>query len=181
MTQRTEANPPTPNEKDSATVLVLLGGTISATYKHCNVQSQHGTTEQEFRRILALYFHGKSIRDWCKDLGIPDATDPMDHRTENWAPANVYTQRRRHTYTRPGRQKGNQPMKATKLTLREARKQISQILASGQTVAIAKPYHSVRGFIVGVPPHNPWSSKEKRKALKEAKARFINAWKAAQS
>jgi hypothetical protein len=67
-------------------------------------------------------------------------------------------------------------MKGTQLTLREARKQISQILAEGKTVTIARPYENVRGFIVGVPEHERWNPAAKRKALKEAKARFTAAW-----
>jgi len=27
--------------------------------------------EAEFRRILALYFQSKTLKDWCHDLGIP--------------------------------------------------------------------------------------------------------------
>jgi hypothetical protein len=62
------------------------------------------------------------------------------------------------------------------ITLREARKQISKILAAGQTVAIGKPYENVRGFIVGVPTHDRRNKSAKAKAFKEAKARFIAAW-----
>jgi hypothetical protein len=67
-------------------------------------------------------------------------------------------------------------MKGTKLTLREARKQISKILAEGKTVTIARPYQPIRGFIVGVPEYENWNAAEKKKALKEAKARFTAAW-----
>jgi hypothetical protein len=79
VTHRTEANPPTRIEKATMDTVTKLSQDISVSYHTNRVQEQHGTTEPEFRRILALYFHDKSIADWCRDLGIQDATDPADH------------------------------------------------------------------------------------------------------
>jgi len=78
MTHRTEANPPTPIEQATFDVLQSLSVAIIQAHKARNVESLQRMTEPQFRRILALYFHDKSIADWCRDLGIPDATDPHD-------------------------------------------------------------------------------------------------------
>lgn len=67
-------------------------------------------------------------------------------------------------------------MKGTQITLREARRTISKIIASGHTATIAKPYQEVRGFIVPIPTHDHWNTKAKRAAFKLARARFIKAW-----
>ena len=72
MTTRTEANPPTPIERATIDVVRSIDAHARLAYKEENVLSQRGTTEQEFRRILALYFHDKSLADWCHDLGIPN-------------------------------------------------------------------------------------------------------------
>jgi len=61
-------------------------------------------------------------------------------------------------------------------SVRQARASISKTLASGKTVAIGNQYRELRGFIVGVPPHNEHSRDERRKALKQAKASFTAAW-----
>ena len=63
-------------------------------------------------------------------------------------------------------------------SVREARRNISKILRSGETVSIGPEYGSVRGFIVGVPEHNAWNPSEKRAALKTARAAFLAAWTA---
>jgi hypothetical protein len=67
-------------------------------------------------------------------------------------------------------------MNTNRITVREARKNISKLLASGKTVAVGHHYGELRGFIVGVPEHGAWNHDEKRKALKHAKARFTEAW-----
>jgi hypothetical protein len=67
-------------------------------------------------------------------------------------------------------------VKGNQLTLRKARSSISQILASGQTATIARPYESVRGFIVGVPKHERWNAAAKKNALRAAKQSFLKAW-----
>lgn len=67
-------------------------------------------------------------------------------------------------------------MNANQMTLREARKRISQILASGDTVIVARPHEEVRGFLVGVKPHSRFVGTEKQKALAAAKKAFLKAW-----
>lgn len=64
----------------------------------------------------------------------------------------------------------------TRTSVREARAGLSRILASGETVAVGDPYRSLRGFIVGIPPHHGYRLDERRKALKHAKAKFAKAW-----
>ncbi len=78
MTERTDSNSMTPIEKATVRVLQELSKTVSMAYIAFEVGRQHGTTEPEFRRIIALYFHDKTITDWCHDLAIADATDPAD-------------------------------------------------------------------------------------------------------
>jgi hypothetical protein len=66
-----------------------------------------------------------------------------------------------------------------RITVRQARKEISLFLTTGKTVSIGDPiYGQVRGFIVGVPTHNHYNQTEKRKALRAAKAAFQAAWMA---
>ena len=62
-----------------------------------------------------------------------------------------------------------------RIPVREARKQISTILASGKTVAVGDKYGHVRGFIVGVPEHNHYNGPERRKALRAARTAFLAA------
>jgi hypothetical protein len=76
MTNRTEAYQPTAIEMATQRTLEMLTQAVTVTYKTQRVEQQQGTTEAEFRRILALYFFDKTIADWCHDLGIQDATDP---------------------------------------------------------------------------------------------------------
>ena len=78
MTHRTELNPQTPIENATNRVIKELNDTITSAYIAFHINSQHQTSETEYRRILALYFHDKSLMDWCHDLGIQDATDPAD-------------------------------------------------------------------------------------------------------
>jgi hypothetical protein len=78
MTHRTEANPPTPIERAIADILESIGRNAAHFQREHNVAKLQGIPEPEFRRILALYFHDKSLAEWCRDLGIPDATDPED-------------------------------------------------------------------------------------------------------
>lgn len=68
----------TPIEKASERVLQELSKIVTMAYVAFEVRRQHGTTEHEFRRILVLYFHDKTIADWSHDLAIEDATDPHD-------------------------------------------------------------------------------------------------------
>jgi len=63
-----------------------------------------------------------------------------------------------------------------RMSVREARANISTIMRSGKTVTIGHHYGKLRGFIVGVPEHKDWDNAEKRKALKAAKAAFTAAW-----
>jgi hypothetical protein len=79
VTKRTEANLPTPIEIATRNVLESIRHNAQHFYRENEVRRHHETTEIEFLRILALYFHDKSIADWCNDLDIPDATDPADH------------------------------------------------------------------------------------------------------
>jgi hypothetical protein len=67
-------------------------------------------------------------------------------------------------------------MNTNRITVREARRGISKILTSGQTIIIGKHYGELRGFVVPVPLHNSYDQKEKRKALKAAKAAFQAAF-----
>jgi len=78
MTSRTEANQPTPIERATRDVAQSIAHNAHHFYREHRVDLQHGTTEPEFKRILALYFHDRSLADWSQDLGIPDATDPHD-------------------------------------------------------------------------------------------------------
>jgi hypothetical protein len=55
-----------------------LDAAMTVHFRGERVSGQHGTTEREFRRILALYFHDKSISDWCANLGIPDLSEAAD-------------------------------------------------------------------------------------------------------
>jgi hypothetical protein len=63
-----------------------------------------------------------------------------------------------------------------RITIREARKTISRILTDAETVAIGDNYRTARGFIVGIPKHDPWNKVAKKKALSAAKAAFTEAW-----
>jgi hypothetical protein len=78
VTARTEANPPTPVELAAAAVTESMNAAATAHYAQHQVGLLQHIPEQAFRRILALYFHDKSLADWCRDLHIPDATDPHD-------------------------------------------------------------------------------------------------------
>jgi hypothetical protein len=75
MTQRTESAPPTPIERATQDTVESIRHNAAHFYREHNVASQHGTTEEGFRRILAGYFENKSFTDWCRDLGV---TDPHD-------------------------------------------------------------------------------------------------------
>jgi len=77
MTHRTEHHQPTPVENATRDVLAVLSAAITAQHQHHGI-ARMNIPEKEFRRILALYFHNKSIADWCHDLSIADATDPDD-------------------------------------------------------------------------------------------------------
>jgi hypothetical protein len=78
MTRRTEASPPTPIEQASAAVIESINAAITAHYCELQVGPKQRIPEQEFRRIIALYFTHKTLADWCRDLHIADATDPQD-------------------------------------------------------------------------------------------------------
>jgi hypothetical protein len=78
MTHRTESSPPTPIEQATATLLQELSANISQAMLRFDIHRTQHIDEKSFRRILALCFHDKSLADWCRDLGIPDATDPAD-------------------------------------------------------------------------------------------------------
>jgi hypothetical protein len=67
-------------------------------------------------------------------------------------------------------------MRTNRLTVREARRTISTILVSGKTVHVGDNYGRLRGFIVGLPDHEPYNAAEKKKALREAKLQFQKAW-----
>jgi hypothetical protein len=78
VTHRTDSNQASPIELATQDVLTILSASIRQQYTAHQVDRQHGTTEAEFRRILALYFHDKSLADWCHDLGIQDVGDRRD-------------------------------------------------------------------------------------------------------
>jgi hypothetical protein len=63
-----------------------------------------------------------------------------------------------------------------RITVREARRTLSQIMKRGDTVAIGHRYGEVRGFIVGVPEHYRHETDTLQNALKHAKAKFTAAW-----
>jgi hypothetical protein len=70
-------------------------------------------------------------------------------------------------------------VKGNQITLREARRQISKIINSGDTLAIARPYGEVRAFIVPVPAHNHYDHTQTIRALAHAKKSFLAAWRSA--
>lgn len=79
MTHRTEANQPTPVEVATAEVMRDLSRSISEAYARNRLDKPtHGFayTEQEFRRMLALYLFDKPLADWAALLGIHDPSDP---------------------------------------------------------------------------------------------------------
>jgi hypothetical protein len=78
MTHRTETNPPTRIERATADTVASIRHNARHFYDEYNVATQHHTTPNEFLRILALYLHDKTLAEWCRDLGIPDATNPAD-------------------------------------------------------------------------------------------------------
>jgi hypothetical protein len=78
VTHRTEANPPSPIEIATRDVLESIKNTATLYYSEHGVGAKQGATLPQFLRIVALYFHDKSLADWCHDLGIPDATDPKE-------------------------------------------------------------------------------------------------------
>ena len=78
MTNRTEGNPPTAVERATQDVIESINSNARHFHHEHAVQIHQHIDEASFRRILALYFHNKSLADWCHDLGIPDATDPSD-------------------------------------------------------------------------------------------------------
>jgi hypothetical protein len=63
-----------------------------------------------------------------------------------------------------------------RLPVREARTTMSKIMSEGKTATVGDSYNKLRGFILGVPPHNHWNHDEKKKALRAAKANFTKAW-----
>jgi hypothetical protein len=68
-------------------------------------------------------------------------------------------------------------MKTPRIRVREARKQLSTLLNTGKVKAVGGD-HRLHGFIVGLPPHDPWNAIDRQKALQQAKANFLAAWKA---
>jgi hypothetical protein len=81
MTHRTEAPKPTPIEQATQDVLAHIRVNAAQAHQARNLNNPakgFSFTQGEFLRILALYFHDKSLADWCRDLGIPDASDPRD-------------------------------------------------------------------------------------------------------
>jgi len=78
MTRRTEANPPAPIERAVLNVIGELDAAIRTHYREEGLQTNSAITEPEFRRIIALHFHDRTLTEWCRIFGIPDATDPED-------------------------------------------------------------------------------------------------------
>ena len=79
MTQRTEANKPTPVEVATAEVLRDLGRAIHDAHARNRLDLPtrgFAYTEPEFRRMLALYFFDKPLADWAEALAIADPSDP---------------------------------------------------------------------------------------------------------
>jgi hypothetical protein len=82
MTNRTEANPPTTVEIATAEVMDLLSSAITTAHQKHNLNhAARGIsfTEAEFRKIIALYLHDKSIGEWASNLGIPNPEKPNAH------------------------------------------------------------------------------------------------------
>lgn len=75
MTTRTDTNPATAIEIATENVVHSIRHAATLYYAENQVARHHATTEPQFLRVLALYFADKSIADWCRDLGIPDATE----------------------------------------------------------------------------------------------------------
>jgi hypothetical protein len=81
MTHRTEAPTPSPIERATADVLESIRHNAIHFHRErglANPAKGFSFTEADFLRVLALYFHDKTLAEWCRDLGIPDATDPDD-------------------------------------------------------------------------------------------------------
>jgi hypothetical protein len=80
MTHRTEMNQPTPIENATRGILLDLSDMLHEHYSMSGVGAIQHIPEDEFRRIIALYFYNKSISDWCQDLHVQDATDPTERK-----------------------------------------------------------------------------------------------------
>ena len=78
MTHRTEANEPLPVELATSDVLESIGHNARTFHRQHKVLEAQRIDEEGFKRILALYLYNKSLAEWCRDLHIPDATDPLD-------------------------------------------------------------------------------------------------------
>jgi hypothetical protein len=78
MTQRTESTRPTAIETATKDTLESIRYNALHFHKEYEVQKHQQIDQAGFLRILALYFEHKTLKDWCDDLGIPDATDPAD-------------------------------------------------------------------------------------------------------
>jgi len=80
MTQRTENREATPAEIAAADIVSKISALISDAYHKHRVRDQLGK-EETFRAIMAGYFENKSMRDWCRDLGID--VPPQDEDAAN--------------------------------------------------------------------------------------------------
>ena len=81
MTILTEGTDITPLERATEAVTTGLSDLITISHiEHKLAAPRNGVafTEQQFRRLLALYFHDRTVQQWCQILGIPDASDPED-------------------------------------------------------------------------------------------------------
>jgi hypothetical protein len=67
-------------------------------------------------------------------------------------------------------------MSEKRVSVREARRTISQTLNAGKTVTIGPTFGSAHGFLVGIPKHDGRDRTQKKKAISEAKRNFTAAW-----
>ncbi len=83
MTARDEymQHPQSPVELATARVDKAIVTAVEQAYVNQNVAVQ--TTLSDFKRIVALYFEGKSLRDWCRQIGIPVPDGHHDHGGES--------------------------------------------------------------------------------------------------
>lgn len=78
MTHRTESNPPTPIECATNDVVQAIRNNALHFHREYAVLPEQHIDERAFLKILALYLHDRTLQDWCKDLGIPEALDPAN-------------------------------------------------------------------------------------------------------
>lgn len=78
MTARAELVPPTPCEEACEELVSRIRHFAIEAHREHRVAEEQQISRESFLRIVALYFENKSLADWCRDLGILDATDPSE-------------------------------------------------------------------------------------------------------